>query len=794
MKRTMGLLLLAIAGSLCARTLDVPDKVELVNEAVTPEKKMTEILQDSFKGPKPAACWRPVVSFNQMLKFDYGETAGGVKGFVISNISGKRGDTAWELCSKPVGLPAGAEEWELTIFAASNLPLHSADGHGRRYTDSLTWFDASGREIGRTFYKYGYYSPDQFEAPRPQKNVSRGKIPVGATSVVLSLGMDQPDIPPDRCIVLTGITLKVLIHGINFCKDASFVSCPLPYSPGNLSWQAEVPKECSLGFQIAVAPDVNGLPGAWSEFSGPDGKPDSQYRKSGLPLPKVSGKAWIRYRVFFQTDGVRAPVLRAVELGDSMDSGWKALNDMFAPFTEIVSVTPTENASAPLKIQITDDTPVKWDTLKVTLDKQDITSCLIRCKDILTYTPSAPFAKGIHSCRIEIQDMKGNQTAMDRYFFIGSTPKKGIVTLRDDGAVLIDGKPFFPIVMFSVHKCEFNHNDMDLAMKELRSAGFNVAHTYRTGYDTEHRQLMTAASKYGMKTIFSGPPDCNTKDMPRYLSTVVRDRTEEAVLAWYLGDDTRMFCSPEELSARCAAVRAIDPIHLMVQCDGTGTRDNPFYKPYVGCTDAFMPCMYTVEGAKSSPCAVARVIEYVRLTFDNIREAGSPVRSVWPVLQYFQGWGWERFPTFTELRAMSWAAIIQGANGIGWYTYAHWKHHGASATPETWKNMTTVSKEIASLSDVLLERAVPQPVKPEILSGPAKDSLGNDSITFLMKKHGGKTYLFTVNSAFQPVTAKFSLPGLKRAGVLSENRSVSLENGTFTDQFSPFAVHLYELE
>ena len=61
-----------------------------------------------------------------------------------------------------------------------------------------------------------------------------------------------------------------------------------------------------------------------------------------------------------------------------------------------------------------------------------------------------------------------------------------------------------------------------------------------------------------------------------------------------------------------------------------------------------------------------------------------------------------------------------------------------------------------------------------------------------MKVHEGKTYLFTVNSSPEPVKASFPLPNVNGAAeVLFEDRSVPVENGTLTDDFAGFAVHIY---
>ena len=82
----------------------------------------------------------------------------------------------------------------------------------------------------------------------------------------------------------------------------------------------------------------------------------------------------------------------------------------------------------------------------------------------------------------------------------------------------------------------------------------------------------------------------------------------------------------------------------------------------------------------------------MKTIYDDLSRNGSPVKTIWAIIQHFDGWGWKRFPTFDELRAMSYLSIIHGAHGITWYTYGGYnKNHGVTSTPEHWKEITTVA-------------------------------------------------------------------------------------------------------
>ena len=58
------------------------------------------------------------------------------------------------------------------------------------------------------------------------------------------------------------------------------------------------------------------------------------------------------------------------------------------------------------------------------------------------------------------------------------------------------------------------------------------------------------------------------------------------------------------------------------------------------------------------------------------------VTPVWAIIQDFEGWGWQRFPTNEEERCMVYLALIHGAQGMTWYTYSYRDDkHGAAVGP-----------------------------------------------------------------------------------------------------------------
>ena len=156
--------------------------------------------------------------------------------------------------------------------------------------------------------------------------------------------------------------------------------------------------------------------------------------------------------------------------------------------------------------------------------------------------------------------------------------------------------------------------------------------------------------------------------------------------------------------------RAIDKAEEAARPEGkkigtTGRGIGPAYAAKVGCcgmrvTDAVLPELYPVKKEVADGTEVPSIIRDMKKITGAIRAAGSPVRSVWPIIQYFMGSSWLRYPTAEELRAMSWLGIIHGGNGITWYFYAGdaGTYKGANLTPEHWATFSAVTREVASYS------------------------------------------------------------------------------------------------
>jgi hypothetical protein len=178
---------------------------------------------------------------------------------------------------------------------------------------------------------------------------------------------------------------------------------------------------------------------------------------------------------------------------------------------------------------------------------------------------------------------------------------------------------------------------------------------------------------------------------------------------------------------------------------------------------------------------LAMVGEWTRLG----QEAVKSSRPVWMVIQYFpltSAGGW---PSYDDLKAMSWMAIIEGARGLVYWSYGEkglaWVKD-PKTREERWTELVRITKDIEALESVLLapDADVARP------SSPTVRALGK-------RMPDGARYLFAYNSTGKPATIAWTLvepaTGIvdldAKAGVPTEKRD------RFEATFAPYEVKRY---
>jgi hypothetical protein len=202
---------------------------------------------------------------------------------------------------------------------------------------------------------------------------------------------------------------------------------------------------------------------------------------------------------------------------------------------------------------------------------------------------------------------------------------------------------------------------------------------------------------------------------------------------------------------------------------------------------------FDIYPVNSSYAAVQGNLWYVAKGVDSLLMWSNNAKPVWAWIECTRiDSSSSAKPTPAQTKAEVWMAIIHGASGIGYFChswYGGFQEAAWLSDPPMKSALTALNHRIDTLAPVL---------KGATLSGRATVQSSNSAvpIDILVKSHGGATYVFAVAMRNDTATAHIALNGLSGAAsatVLDENRSIAVSNGSFSDTFTGYGVHLYKI-
>lgn len=326
------------------------------------------------------------------------------------------------------------------------------------------------------------------------------------------------------------------------------------------------------------------------------------------------------------------------------------------------------------------------------------------------------------------------------------------VNLREDGVILLNGKPFYPIGTYR------DPRD-DLAdFRGVLEAGFNVTHSYYfEDPNTLHaggkaldedlivtaRRYLQEAHRHGLK-VFMGLP---RKMVKRGEFGAIREyvralKNEPALLVWYLMDEPSVQkISPMLMKKVRSAVAETDPNHptLVVFCRKIGG--------YLGSFDIAGFDPYPIKGKDQRVDLVRRFIE------DRKKEAKGNL-AFWHIVQGHDlrkpKKGDVHRPSPDQIRCMTFLGVISGARGTIFYWWpSAWCN--ILDFPEVWKEIGAINKDLKRLSPVLTAKGVSiEDIK--IVAEP------KDTFPYTARHHEGDLWVLAANPSGKKVEAILRLP------------------------------------
>jgi len=223
---------------------------------------------------------------------------------------------------------------------------------------------------------------------------------------------------------------------------------------------------------------------------------------------------------------------------------------------------------------------------------------------------------------------------------------------------------------------------------------------------------------------------------------------------------------------------------------GRGVRTNhpEDYPEYLkGCDIA----SFDIYPASHERKEIAGNLWYVPLGVDRLRRWSGDEKDVWCCIETTGIDNVDRRPTPEEVRSEVWMALIHGAKGIIYFAHQFkptFIEAGLLADEAMARGVAGVNREVVELAPVLNS--------PDVASGASVVSANEGvPVDFVVKRHAGATYLFSVAMREEETTATFTVPGAvdARIEVLGEGRTIEAAGGKWEDRFAGYQVHLYKL-
>lgn len=338
-------------------------------------------------------------------------------------------------------------------------------------------------------------------------------------------------------------------------------------------------------------------------------------------------------------------------------------------------------------------------------------------------------------------------------------------------AVLVDGKPFFPYGLLQGGDMEdmAQHHFNCYSRACTRQGGETVADAIKLFDQAQSNNLMLVDwwVKYAPgKYVSSGPPDVFETKLKGFAAAIPLIRSHPALLAYYTVDEPG-YAEKDNLVRIYDTAKALDPYHpvFSLNCmrftipDGS---DIAMFDNYMG----------------GGYCGTEP--ETIIKPLDDSRKLAEKVYMPMWVTLASRMWSGPEPMTPAKQRCQTYLAIVYGAKGIFYF--------GKRPRYEpVWDEMAKMALEIRKLTPILLTPAV----SPVVMIGPDKIT---ESIHVLEKECEGKRYLIAVNARPDVCEVAFrSSQPITRVREFLEDRSLAVNDRSFTDTFPAYGAHVYEI-
>lgn len=352
----------------------------------------------------------------------------------------------------------------------------------------------------------------------------------------------------------------------------------------------------------------------------------------------------------------------------------------------------------------------------------------------------------------------------------GGAPSERGVRLRADGALLVDGQPFFPFG-FTLYPQYATDEFRPETLRSIAASGFN---TLLAPIRLNYPDLQADAGRAGMRLIAEiYPYELDDAGIVRAIRHV---KDGPALLAYSIADDVDdgEYYTPELVSRINQLVKSVDRQHPTYISGFVPQRINLFMQS----ADTVAMQSYPIGKTYWEHARIG----HVNYALSTAIAAARPFNR--PIIANLQAFAWpeQREPTAIEIRNMTYQALVNNVRGIIYYTYndGYWR---LEEHPAVLQAMRELAPEVRRLMPVLLDGLYTplQTGKPDLLAA--------------QWRYGDEVYVMVVNATDRAstVTVKLATPVSGPAKPVFDHRpaGMTFNAGRLQGSLEAMAAHVY---
>lgn len=256
--------------------------------------------------------------------------------------------------------------------------------------------------------------------------------------------------------------------------------------------------------------------------------------------------------------------------------------------------------------------------------------------------------------------------------------------LTADGTLLVDDKPFYPVYMYHVPEANYT---------QMAAVGVNTVQGNTIRTLTAMQQQLDAAEARNLKVLVALYADGFVRqNFPFTEQVVMNFKNHPAVIGWYVIDEpNERGIEFAELVDAYKLIRSLDDKHPVFIMESKSTH----YAETSKVTDVLGIDVYPLP---NSPISLIGE----RLQDANLATDGQV--PVWQALQAFRlpsPSKWNYLPTIDEVRNMVYQTVLNGAKGIGYYSF--YDPGWLMSTSELWPGMQQFAAEYPLMKHLTFE-------------------------------------------------------------------------------------------